>query len=187
MRARVLILPLSLLACSAGCHRKEKTEQAEKAEEAKVEARAQELAAKMAVDIDNERRAEETVRRVEQMRSELQRLHTAPDEFFEASALRLMTRGAPDRPVRSVQEVTVTNKSKFAVLQINARVDFVENGTPVASIPIILRGALPAGGTRRYAVGEDTLEGAAVQTATTDTKFAVVSVVEDEPPRVATP
>jgi hypothetical protein len=183
-RSGLLLWALGALsACGGDKARRE----AERAEEAKVEARAQQLAQRIVAEFVQQERSLEEVRRVQDRLAAQARLLAAPNEFFEVSGLRLLTRGDNYRPLRSVLELSLTNKSRYAVSQINAHADFLLEGEVIASVPLTLRGGLPAGATRRFSVSDETLAGAAVQTTASEVRVVVSAVMLESPTQVATP
>jgi hypothetical protein len=182
-RTGLLLCVLGIAACGGDKARLE----AERAEEARIEARAQQLAQKIVADFEQQERSLEEVRRVQDRLTAQARLLATPNEFFEVSGLRVMTRGDAYRPLRSVLEVSLTNKSRYAVSQIVAHADFVLENEVIASVPLTLRGGLPAGATRRFSMSDETLAGAAVQTTATEVRVVVSAVMLESPPQVATP
>jgi outer membrane murein-binding lipoprotein Lpp len=162
------------LGLASGCHDKKKEEEQHKAEQAKVEARAQVLATKIAPELADKERSEENAKQAAETKAEREKMQKEPKSFFEASGLKVF-----DLPkgMHSVQALTLTNKSKFAVEQVVARVDFTKDGLPAAQIPLKLTGSVPAGGTRTFSVADNTLEGASVEADTGDMVVIVTSVV----------
>jgi len=170
----------------AACHSAAE-DRAARAEQAQIEARARELAQKIVADIEEQEHASDELRRIQDRLVAQTQLLATPDQFFETSGLRMLVRGDQERPLRSVQELSLTNKSRYPVSQIAARAEFVLEGEVVASVPLMLRGGLPAGATRRFAVADDTLASAAVQTTASETKIVITAVSIEPPPQVATP
>jgi outer membrane murein-binding lipoprotein Lpp len=163
------------LGLASGCHNKKKEEEAQqKAEQAKVEARAQELANKLAPELVDKERSDERAKQAAETKAERDKMQKDPKAFFEVSGLKVF-----DLPkgMHSVQALTLTNKSKFAVELVVARVDFMKDGLPAAQIPLKLTGSVPAGGTRTFSVADNTLEGASVEADSGDTQVSVTSVV----------
>jgi hypothetical protein len=158
----------------SACHKKEKEEAAQKVEQAKVEARAEQLAEKMAPELADKARSDEIAKQAAETKAAREQMQKDPKTFFEASGLKIL-----DLPkgMHSVQALTLTNKSKFPVEQVVARVDYMKDGLPAAQIPLKLTGAIPAGGTRTFSVADNTLEGVSVEADDGETKVTVASVV----------
>jgi hypothetical protein len=172
---------------TAACGGEQARLEAQRAEDAKVEARAQQLAQKIVADFEQQERALEEIRRVQDRLAAQSRLLATPNDFFEVSGLRLMSRGDAYRPLRSVLELTLTNKSRYGVSQIVAHADFLLENEVIASVPLTLRGGLPAGATRRFSLSDETLAGAAVQTTASEVKVVVSAVTLESPAQVAAP
>ncbi len=181
-RTALVLASLALGACSGPDPR-----QAERDEQARIEARAQQLAQKIVADVEQQQRAIDEIKKVQDRLSAQARLLAWPDDFFEVSGVRILVRGDEYRPLRSVQELSLTNKSRFAVSSITVHADFLLEGEVVASIPLTLRGGLPAGATRRFSVRDETLAGAAVQTTASEVKVVVSAVTLEQPAQIASP
>ena len=184
MRKTTALLAAALFAAT-GCNGKEKA-QAAKVEEAQVEARAATMSVGMAADIEAKKTADEAAHRDAQLKADRTTFAAAPKDFFEASGLKVVDKGT-DSQLRSIGQVTLTNKSKFPVTEVGLRVDFIKDGAAIASLPLKLKGSLPAGATKTYAVDDQTLEGAAVQTSTSDTQLVITSASLDDAPVAAVP
>jgi hypothetical protein len=169
-----------------GCHAQDKAAEAQKQQEAQIETRAQQLAVTVAADLEARRQAEELAHRAAQEKADRETLQLSPKDFFEVSGLQVDNEGIGDL-LRSVSRLTLTNQTRFTITQVDVRVDFMKDGAPAASIPLSLKGALPAGGTRTFSVSDDTLSGAAVKTPSSQTQVVIVSATVDEQPTAAVP
>jgi hypothetical protein len=172
-----------MLFVAAGCHGQDKAEATQRAEaekQAEIDARAKQIAEKVVSEVEEQQRVAESLKKIEEMRVAQAKLLAEPAEFFEASGIKLSTRGEDERALRSVREVSLTNKSRYGVTQVHARLELLQDGAVVASVPLTLRGAIPAGATRRFSVEDETLQAASVQGASNENRVIVTSVALDE-------
>lgn len=162
------------LACSvAGCDGEAKKKEQEAAENARVEARAKELAQQMTKDIEQKQKADQVAAAAATERAERDRLAKAPQELFEASGLQMTPPGKGHQ--QSVAAVTLTNKSKHLVSGIRAKIDFMKDGDVEVSLPLSMTGALPAGATKTFSMADQTLAAGIVVTTGSETHVVVTA------------
>ena len=160
--------------CSVpGCDDEAKKKEQEAAENAKVEARAKELAQQMLRDIEQKQKAEQAAAAAAAERAERDRLAKAPQELFEATGLQMTPPGKGHQ--QSVAAVTLTNKSKHLVSGIRAKIDFIKDGDVEVSLPLSMTGALPAGATKTFSMTDQTLAAGAVVTTGSETHVVVTA------------
>src|SRR6185312_10272388 len=142
MQTRTIVIAALLL--TAGCGNAEKARQAaaaKSAEAAEIDARAKVV-------------AEDAIKQLRQ------NVVDHPASFVESSKLQM------DSGKRRLTSISLTNRSKFSLTEIQGTVDYhAEDGTVVARVPVQLSGAIAPGAALVFSEQQHTLSGAAAQLA----------------------
>ncbi|MEO6953973.1 MAG: hypothetical protein ABI321_19380 [Polyangia bacterium] len=177
LRARTALLSFTLgvvaVFAVSGCNTEAKQKEQATAENARVEARAKELAQQMTRDIEAKQKADQIAAAAATDKAERDRLAKAPQEMFEASGVQMASTAKSH--VQGIASVTLTNKSKHLVSGIRAKLDFMKDGDVEVSLPLQMSGALPAGATKTFSMTDHTLTASAVQTSASETRVTVTA------------
>src|SRR6185312_9378470 len=164
MQTRTIVIAALLL--TAGCGNAEKARQAaaaKSAEAAEIDARAKVVAEdliKKAADDAEKRREADARQKADAIKQLRQNVVDHPASFVESSKLQM------DSGKRRLTSISLTNRSKFSLTEIQGTVDYhAEDGTVVARVPVQLSGAIAPGAALVFSEQQHTLSGAAAQLA----------------------
>jgi hypothetical protein len=115
-----------------------------------------------------------------QQAAEKARLRSQPDLFLQTSNLTYYDKGIIN-DYRQLTGVTVLNKSKYPVNNLQGEVDWIgSNGAKAGSVPFTLSGSIPAGDTKTFSSAAGTLSNGTLETSASRAaiRFTHVDVVE---------